>query len=208
MLEWFNNIDKIIELVAAVLSLLYLYLEVKENAWLWLVGIISSALYSYVYFASSFYADFGLMVYYVVVSIFGWIHWHRGGVISDNTNLPIQRLTLKLGFVLLIWLIFIYGLLLLTLLYLPGYIGLSSSSFPYVDSLTVAASILGTWMLTRKILEQWLVWIVVNIICVFMYWMKDLNFTTILFIIYSIGSVVGYIKWTKNYQLQIRSGDD
>ncbi|MBN2166266.1 MAG: nicotinamide mononucleotide transporter [Marinilabiliaceae bacterium] len=202
MQEWFFEIDRFVELVAMILSLLYLYFEVKENSLLWLVGIVSSALYAYVYFKSAFYADFGLMIYYVVISIYGWIHWHGSKYNNVNIELPIQSITKEIIIKLLLVTVLIYVSLLIILLYLPGYIGLSSSTFPYLDSLTVSASIVGTWMLTRKILQQWLVWIVINSICVVMFWIKGLNYTTLLFIIYTIGSVIGYIKWLKNFKNQ------
>jgi nicotinamide mononucleotide transporter len=191
-----------IELVAAVLSLLYLYLEIKEKPLLWFVGIVSSALYAHVYFKSHFYADFGLQVYYVFISVYGWINWNKGAGNSTEKQLPIRRISLVQIFYLLGSMALIYSVLLVILLYLPGYIDLSSSSFPYMDSFTVAASLIGTWMLTKKILEQWLVWIVINFISIIMFWMKHLDFTAILFIIYTIGSVVGYINWLKHYRNQ------
>lgn len=198
------GVDHLIEFVAALLSMVYLYLEVKENSWLWLVGIVSSALYAYVYFYASFYADFGLMIYYVIISIYGWLHWNQNSDGNHSTELPIRRITLLQSVYLLIIGGGIYAFLLTILLYLPGYIGLSSSAFPYLDSFTVAASVIGTWMLTRKILEQWLVWIVVNCMCIVMFWLKELNFTTILFIVYLAGSVVGYIRWKNHYKIQLK----
>ena len=205
-MDWLNSftLDDWIELIAMVLSLLYLYLEVKEKSLLWFVGIISSGLYAYVYFKTNFYADFGLMVYFVAISIYGWINWSKGGIDNKGKELPIKRISANEILLSVVFGAAIYGLLLLVLLYLPGYIGLSSSSFPYVDSFTVAANIVGTWLLTRKVLEQWYIWIVVNFVCIIMYWLKGLNFTTFLFVVYTIGSVIGYFNWLRLYKQQIK----
>jgi len=195
------TISQWIEVIATLLSLIYLYLEVKEKKALWLFGILSSAIYAYVYFNSHFYADFGLMVYYVIISIYGWIHWIKGSQSNSTTpDLTICRITLRQTIKLTIITSIIYGVILLILLYLPQYIGLSESSFPYIDAFTSAASIVATWMLSQKILEQWYVWIVVNAICIFMYFAKDLNTTAFLFIIYTIGSVIGLRTWIKNFK--------
>ena len=204
MIDYFLQLtpDKLIELTAAVLSLLYLYLEVKENPWLWFVGIISSGIYTYVYFKNAFYADFGLMVYYVIISIYGWYFWIKGAQVTEKSELPIQRINWKQTIVLTLTGVVIYTVLLVILLYIPEYLDLSSSSFPYMDSFTVTASIIATWMLTRKILEQWILWIIINVLSVFMFWLKDMNYTMLLFVIYSVGAVIGYIRWIKHYQGQ------
>jgi nicotinamide mononucleotide transporter len=194
------TISEWIEVIATILALIYLYLEVKEKKALWLFGILSSAIYAYVYFDSHFYADFGLMVYYVIISIYGWIHWIKGSQSNSTPDLTICRITIRQTIKLAIITSIIYGVILLILLYLPQYIGLSESSFPYIDAFTSAASIVATWMLSQKILEQWYVWIVVNAICIFMYFAKDLNTTAFLFIIYTIGSVIGLRTWIKNFK--------
>lgn len=194
------TISEWIEIIATILALIYLYLEVKEKKALWLFGILSSAIYAYVYFNSQFYADFGLMIYYVIISIYGWIHWVKGSQSDSQPDLIISRITLKQTLNLLAITAVIYSIILLILLYLPKYIGLSESSYPYIDAFTSAASIVATWMLSQKILEQWYVWIVVNAICIYMYYAKDLKTTAILFIIYTIGSVIGLRTWIKNYK--------
>jgi nicotinamide mononucleotide transporter len=194
--------NSLIEPSAALLSLLYLYLEVKEKSLLWLVGILSSCFYALVMFKSHFYADFGLNVYYVLISVYGWIHWNRSGKTETKMELPISRINIRLIIVLTGCTVILYFVLLVVLLYLPQYLELSSSSFPYIDSFTVAASIVATWMLARKILEQWWVWILVNGISTYMFFLKGLNFIMIVNAVYTIGSVVGLIKWHQNYKSQ------
>lgn len=188
-----------IEIIGIVLSLIYLYFEIKAKVLMWFFGIVSSAIMGIVFFQSGFYADMGLMFYYVIISIYGWIHWHKG---SNEKQLPIGRITKKQTLWALLLLGVGYIVLLQILLYIPGIIGLKDSTFPYVDALTVAASMVATWMLSQKILEQWHVWIVVNLVSSIMFAMKGLNYTTFLYLIYLIGSFWGYIDWMKSYRAQ------
>lgn len=191
-----------IEIIGIVLSLIYLYFEIKAKVLMWFFGIVSSAIMGIVFFQSGFYADMGLMLYYVIISIYGWIHWKKG---LNEEQLQICHLTKKQAFAAVLILVVGYLLLLLILLHIPGIIGLKDSTFPYVDALTVAASMVATWMLSQKILEQWHIWIVVNIISTIMFAMKGLNYTTVLYLIYTIGSFWGYISWMKSYRAQTKT---
>lgn len=191
-----------IEIIGIVLSLIYLYFEIKAKVLMWFFGIVSSAIMGIVFFQSGFYADMGLMLYYVIISIYGWIHWKKG---SNEKQLPITLLTKKQAIATVLLLGVGYLVLLQILLHIPGIIGLKDSTFPYVDALTVAASMVATWMLSQKILEQWHIWIVVNIISTIMFAMKGLNYTTVLYLIYTIGSFLGYISWMKSYRAQTKT---
>lgn len=193
------DFDKWVEIFATLLSLVYLYLEIKEKKSLWLLGILSSALYVIIFFKSHFYADCGLSLYYVAISVYGWIHWGK----RDNANeLPISNLTLKTGVALFFATLLCYGLLLALLLYVPQYLGISSSSLPYVDSFTVAASITATWLLSQKVIDHWYMWMVINIISIVMFWVKGLHFTSALYAVYGIGSVLGYLSWKRSFERQ------
>lgn len=191
-----------IEIIGIVLSLIYLYFEIKAKVLMWFFGIVSSAIMGIVFFQSGFYADMGLMLYYVIISIYGWIHWKKG---SNEKQLPIIHITKKQALAAVLLLGVGYLVLLQILLHIPGIIGLKDSTFPYVDALTVAASMVATWMLSQKILEQWHIWIVVNIISTIMFAMKGLNYTTVLYLIYTIGSFLGYISWMKSYRAQTKT---
>ena len=191
-----------IEIIGIVLSLIYLYFEIKAKVLMWFFGIVSSAIMGIVFFQSGFYADMGLMLYYVIISIYGWIHWKKG---LNEKQLPIIHITKKQALAAVLLLGVGYLVLLQILLHIPGIIGLKDSTFPYVDALTVAASMVATWMLSQKILEQWHIWIVVNIISTIMFAMKGLNYTTVLYLIYTIGSFLGYISWMKSYRAQTKT---
>lgn len=191
-----------IEIIGIVLSLIYLYFEIRAKVLMWFFGIVSSAIMGIVFFQSGFYADMGLMLYYVIISIYGWIHWKKG---SNEKQLPIIHLTKKQALAAVLLLGVGYLVLLQILLHIPGIIGLKDSTFPYVDALTVAASMVATWMLSQKILEQWHIWMIVNIISTIMFSMKGLNYTTVLYLIYTIGSFLGYISWMKSYRAQTKT---
>ena len=182
-----------IEIVGAILSLIYLDLSIKAKVSLWFYGIVSSLFYIVVFFQTKFYADMSLQFYYVFISIYGWLNWKRGKPESKE-ELTTTQLTKKLTLILI---------LVTFLVYIVYYLILSKftdSTIPKADSLVGAFSIVGTWMLARKLIENWLVWIIADGLCVGLYIYKGLYPTTILFVIYTIMAVVGYFQWKKQMQ--------
>lgn len=185
-------IDNYIEILGAVSGLIYLYLEIKENIWLWPLGIITSTFYIYIFFVSKFYADMGLQFYYLGVSAYGWWHWVRGGAKSSTGILPVTRLKLNLA----IKLFAVTSLLFILLVYILK--EFTDSPVPYGDAFTTALSITATWMLARKIIEMWWIWVVVNAVSLGLYLYKGLYPTSVLFVFYTSMSVVGYLQWRKS----------
>ncbi len=191
-----------IELAGTIFAIIYLSLSIRENIWLWPVGFLTSFFYLIVFFQSRLYADMGLQFYYLVVSVYGWFHWlgQRNKGVLVKTVLPTVSIT-KLEWIVYllaigILIIFIY----LALIFLPGLLNLPPSDLPLGDAFTTAASIVATWMLARKILENWLIWIVVNAFSLGMYAYKGLHITVFLFVIYTAMSVVGYYRWKTHMQ--------
>lgn len=183
--------DNIVEIIGTLSGLLFLYLEIKQNKWLWPVGLLTSVMYIYVFFVAKLYADMSLQFYYVFISIYGWILWSRGKR-QQEKELPVVRLNMSLSLKLIVASIAIYALIAFIL------VNFTDGSVPYWDAFTTALSIVATWMLARKILEQWLVWIVVNSVSLGLYIYKDLNFTAVLFFFYTTMAVVGYLQWKKD----------
>ncbi|MCT4602527.1 MAG: nicotinamide riboside transporter PnuC [Marinifilum sp.] len=184
-------VDNIVEIIGTISGLIFLYLEIKQNKWLWPVGLLTSVMYIYVFFVAKLYADMSLQFYYVFISIYGWILWSRGKK-QEEKKLPVIRLHLNLSLKLVAASIGIYALIAYIL------VNFTDGSVPYWDAFTTALSIVATWMLARKILEQWLVWIVVNSVSLGLYIYKDLNFTAVLFFFYTTMAVVGYLQWKKD----------
>lgn len=188
-----------LEITGTVIGLLYIYLEYKASIWLWLTGIVMPAIYIFVYFDSGFYADMGINIYFLLAGLYGWAAWmgktrkikqgNKTAVVEKE--LPITRTPKKYYFRLSIITIAVFALIAYIL------INFTDSTVPYGDSFTTALSITGLWMLTRKYVEQWLVWIVVDIVCCVLYIYKGLVPTGILYGLYTIIAVFGYFKWLK-----------
>ncbi len=194
MIEWISN--NWLEVFGTATGLLYIFLSIKEKIYLWPVGLITSTVYIYIFFTSKFYADMGLQFYYVFVSIYGWFYWVKGSKKEKShqkEELKVKKTPLKTGLILIpvTMVIFIFlGW------FLKNY---TDSPVPYWDALTTSASIVATWMLARKYLEQWLVWVAVDLISTGLYFVKGLYPTVVLFIVYTIMAVVGYFQWRKNF---------
>ncbi len=186
--------DNIIEITGTTLGLLFLYLEIKENKWLWSVGLATSLLYIYVFFVAKLYADMSLQLYYVVVSIYGWIKWTQNSNSNvEEDELPISRLSKQLAVKLFLATSAIYCVIAYVL------VNFTDDPFPYWDAFTTALSVVATWMLAQKILEQWLVWIVADGVSLILYIYKGLYPTVLLFSVYTILAVVGYFQWKKTF---------
>jgi nicotinamide mononucleotide transporter len=178
-----------LEIIGAVIGLLYLFLEYKANQWLWPVGVLMPVVYVWIFFQSKFYADMGINVYYFFASIYGWIRWNQKK--NEGTGLPITH-TPKRSILPLT----IIGLLLFTAIYLilTRY---TDSPVAAGDSLTTALSIIGMWMLAQKHAEQWWIWFVVNLTSCLLYLWKGLYPTAALFTVYTVISVLGYYQWVR-----------
>ena len=188
-MNWIENY--IVEIIGAISGLLFLYLEIKQNKWLWPVGLFTSAMYIYVFFVAKLYADMSLQLYYVFISIYGWILWNRGDNHAEK-DLPVIALNRRLFVILFVVNVLIYAIISYIL------VNFTDASLPYWDAFTTALSIVATWMLAKKILEQWLVWVLVNFVSLGLYIYKELYPTSVLFFFYTAFSVVGYIQWKKD----------
>jgi nicotinamide mononucleotide transporter len=180
-----------IEILGLVFGLLYIAFSIKQNIWCWPAGFITSALYIYVFFNTKFYADMGLQVYYLIVSIYGWYHWMFGSKSKKQDDLKVSRTKAKLAVYLLLAFIILFVLISYIL------VNFTDSEVPYWDAFTTAASFVATWMLARKIIEHWIIWIVVDTVSLGLYIYKGLYPTVILFAVYTVLAVLGYIEWKK-----------
>ena len=151
-----------IEVLGVFFSILYLFFSIRQNILLWPMGIISALLYMVVFYQSKFYADMGLNGYYFFISIYGWILWRQTDK-DPGKELSVTRIHLRLA-----------GLLLVITAF--SFIGIgvildkfTDSPIPYWDAFTTAVSFTATWMLARKILEHWILWIIVDFVSLGLY---------------------------------------
>lgn len=170
--------------------MIYLYLSIKQRVSLWIFGFLCSALYVVVFFQSKFYADMSLQFYYLGVSVYGWISWKVGKQRSGK-ELSIKRTTAKQALLLS------SITLILFLLYYYILAQHTDSPLPLGDSFTTALSITATWMLAKKMIEHWLLWIIIDSVSAGLYFYKELYPTAGLFIVYTIMAIVGWIQWRK-----------
>lgn len=180
-----------LEIAGFLAALIYLYFSVKQDIWLWPWGILTSAAYIFIFFDSKFYADMGLQVYYLIISLYGWYYWALGKRPNNSDQLPVSRIKSKLIMILAI--IFVVLFILITYILIEY----TDSPLPYWDSFTTSLSVIATWMLAKKFIEHWLIWIVVDIISLGLYIYKDLHITAVLFIVYTGVAIIGYFTWRK-----------
>src|SRR5450759_1776464 len=199
--NWLSN--NYIEVFGAITGIIYVFLEIRQTIWLWPVGIITSAVYIWVFFTSKFYADMSLQGYYLVISCLGWYWWARriNGRQGDGEKrtLQVTRLKLRTGVVLGIVFVLLYAIMWLVLS------RFTDSPVPGWDSFLTSLSIVATWMLAHKIYEHWLLWIVVNSVSAVLFLTKGLYPTVILYVVYGIMSFAGLAAWKKTirYDLSI-----
>jgi len=182
-----------IELLGAILGIAYVFFSIRQNILTWPIGLLTSILYVWVFLVSKLYADMGLQLYYAFISIYGWYEWLHGNKSNKESTLKISRLTSKLGSLLLLFSILIFFLIWFVL---DKY---TDSPVPVADALATALSLVATWMLAKKILEHWLIWIFVDTFSIGLFWYKSLFATVFLFIVYTIMAVVGFFEWKREY---------
>ncbi len=180
-----------IELSGLVSGLIYLYFSINEKIWLWPLAIATSVFYIFIYFNSKIYADMGLQFYYVAISIYGWYQWSKKETNKANNKLVISKTPLNLWLLITLATMVLFAIMSLIL------IKYTDSPVPYIDAFTTSASIVATWMLARKLIEQWLWWIVIDAVSIGLYIYRELYLTVILFIVYTLLAILGYIKWKK-----------
>ena len=187
-----------LEIIGTLVGLIYLWLEYKASIWLWVANVVMPAIYVMVYYEAGLYADFGINIYYLIISFYGIYYWWKGRKQSRTEQtkkreeeLPITHTPMQTWKQLLIVSI---ALLVVIAFILIQY---TDSTVPWMDSLTTALSIVAMWMLARKYVEQWLVWIVVDALSAGLYIYKELYFTAGLYALYTVIAYFGYKEWIR-----------
>jgi nicotinamide mononucleotide transporter len=179
-----------IEIVAAIFGVVSVFLSVRQNIWSWPTAIVNVGLYIIVFYESKLYADTGLQVVYVVLNAYGWYHWLYGG--KNRTELPVTRTSPRLR--LLLVSIGAAGAAVIGTLLSRN----TDAALPYIDAGTTSTSLVAQWMMTRKLLENWIIWVAVDVVYIGMYIYKSLYVTAVLYLIFLILSAMGFVQWRKS----------
>ncbi len=183
----------ILELLAVALSMAYVVLAAKENSWCWAAALISTMIYTFIFYDVYLWMESLLQVYYVIMAVYGWYSWQKGKLISGEFDQTIEISSWSLpthakhiG---------ILALASISIGFLMA--NFTPTHFPYLDSATTVYSVYATYLVTQKILENWLYWIVIDVVSIYLYLEKGLTPTAGLFVVYVVIAAFGYIKWRK-----------
>jgi nicotinamide mononucleotide transporter len=187
--DWLRN-QSLLETSGVITGILCVYLAAKNNIWNWPIAIVSVLIYIFIFFEAKLYADTGLQVYFFMMNFYGWYFWSRK---HERKKVPVTLITLK-EIIISVAVIAVFTAGLGFFLY-KG----TDASFPFVDSFCTACSLVAQVFLARKVLENWLIWIFVDIIYVGVYIFKDLHLTAGMYALYIIIAAIGYFDWRKEY---------
>lgn len=195
-LTYFSQLP-LLELLAVLMSLVYVVLAAKGNIWCWPAALVSTVLYTAIFYDVYLWMDSLLQIYYMIMAVYGWFCWR----VANNDNNTDKPFSIK------VWSkkTHLYIIILLSMLsYLVGWIMASytPADFPYFDAATTVFAVFATYMVTKKILENWLYWVVIDFASIYIYIEKGLTPTAVLFSLYVILATYGYYQWHKRYQGQ------
>lgn len=189
-----------LDLFTTVLGLIYIWLEYRASIWLWVVGIVMPALDIILYWSHGLYGDAGMACYYTLAAIYGFFVWKFCKTKKKQplpiTNMPIGKYLPTAVFFFTAWAVIYYILVTWT-----------NSTVPVLDSFTNALSFVGLWALARKYLEQWFFWMVVDVVCCWLYVQKGIPFKAILYGLYIAIAIAGYFKWKSMAKAEKEKGE-
>jgi nicotinamide mononucleotide transporter len=183
-----------LELVAVLFGVVSVFLSVRENIWSWPTALVNVALYFALFFESGLYSDMGLQVVYFCLSFYGWYEWLYGG--KGHTALKVTRTSSRVWTILALIAVVVWATLGRLTSRLPGV------SLPYVDAATTTTSLVAQWMMTRKLLENWTLWIAVDVAYIGMFVFKGLYLTAVNYAIYFVLAWMGHVTWRRSLAAQ------
>ena len=180
----------LLELIAVGLAVAYLVLAIRQNIWCWVCAAISTGIYVALFLDARLYMESVLNAFYFAMAIYGWISWRQGG--ERQTELPV-----------VCWPSSRHGkalAIIVTSSLLTGWClsRWTDAVYPYVDSMTTFAAIWATFLVARKVLENWWYWLLIDSASIFIYWDRELQLTSVLFLVYVCMIPVGYLSWRRS----------
>ena len=183
-----------LDITTTVLGLAYILLEYKASIWMWAVGAVMQLLGIVLYYQKGLYADCGMEFYYMAMTIYGFWRWKthsNSSVKEENKNTTITHIPVQLA---LLWAAIFFVLWFAIWWLLTTY---TDSTVPVADAFTTALSLVGIWALAHKYLEQWFVWIAVDVVTCVLYFHKDIPFKASLYALYVVIAIFGYLRWRR-----------
>ena len=181
------------EAAGVVLAIAYLALAIRQNILCWFAAFASSLLYMVVFFSARLYMESALQIFYAAMAVYGYVQWKYGG--AEHAGVEIATWTVDQHALTL-------GVIVILSASLGWLMSRTDAAFPFVDSFTTVSAIVATFMVARKILENWLYWFVIDGISVFIYLARGLELTAALFIVYLVLIVVGFRRWWLDLRAQ------
>lgn len=183
-----------LEAVATIFGLLCVWLTIKQNILCWPAGLVQVCLYIFIFYDAKLYADMGLHIIYVGLSIYGWMYWKKS---KESGQRVVTHTRNILPWILIMLIATIASGYLLTTF--------TDASVPYLDSFVVIASLIAQWLMARKKLESWFFWIMADIVAIGIYSYKDLYLTSGLYFVFLIMAITGYFTWRKDMRMRTQT---
>ncbi len=191
---WWQH-QSLLEIVGVITGLLCVGLAAVNNIWNWPIAIVSVGIYIFIFFDSHLYADMGLQAYFMAMNFYGWYYWSKKPETEEKS--PVMRITrLEVIYSIIATIVFT--------IFLGSVLKYTPASYPYIDSFCAACSLVAQVFLARKVLENWLIWIFVDIIYVGVYIFKHLDLTAIMYGVYVALALWGFFDWRKDYRKQLQ----
>jgi nicotinamide mononucleotide transporter len=190
VLQQLKHLAFVAEWTAVVFSLLYVFLAAKQNRWCWVFGGLSSLISILIFIMVRLYVESLLYGFYVLMAGYGWIAWTQ----TSLSEKPIREISFALHVVTIA-----VGLFGAAVLYYV-FANYTQAARPMLDSLTTSFSIITTFMVVKKILSNWLYWVVINALSVYLYWSRGLDVYAVLMALYTALAVYGFVQWNREYR--------
>ena len=186
----FNHINPILmEITAVVFAIIYLLLAVKQDVRCWYAAIFSSFLYFFIMMSANLYMEAYLQIFYIIMAIYGWFQWNK--ISEDKSKFIVRTWSIKQHLIVISSVI--------SLAYISGSLLniYTEAALPFIDAFTTWGAIIATYMVAKKLLENWIYWFVIDSISVLLFMSRGLYLTSVLFFVYLIIIYFVYKSWTK-----------
>ena len=187
----YPTINSILEITGAIFGLLSVWFAKKDNIWVFPTGLVSTFIYAYLLWQWDLLGDSMINVYYFIMSIYGWYHWTRKK--GNQVEFPIATMNNKEKVIAIV--LFTGTIFFVVIVYI--YFNKFTTWYSYVDTFLTGLFFVGMWLMAKRKIENWIFWIIGDIISIPLYFAKGYTFTSLQFLIFTIVAIYGYLEWKK-----------